>query len=622
MSLHSAGVESSGEISPTDLKHLSIEQLMQTEVTSFSRRPQRIASVATSIEVLTDEQLLRGGVTTLPDALRLGTGLHVAQADGHTWAISARGFNATSANKMQVVMDGRSLYSPLFSGVFWDVQDYMLEDLDRIEIIRGPGATIWGANAFNGVINIISKDASQTQGTLITGGGGDEENGFGGLRYGGKLGENSYYRIYTKYENRDGLSYGNGADAHDEFMMGQTGFRTDTSLQGENHLTFQGDFYNGLLGADRAEDSRIGGGNFLGKWSHAFSDTSNLEIQSYIDRTYRRIPDLYEENRLTYDLDLQHSFLVGERNTLTYGMEYQMSADKIGNPQPSLISFEPNERHLQLFSGFLQDEIAIVPELFGVTIGTKIEHNDFSGIEVQPSIRAAYTPNTNQTVWAGVSRAVRRPTRFEADLSIPFIPLSKQAPDQFESEKVIAYELGYRLKPLDMVSFDATIFYNEYSDLRSQEVIGGVRYLRNELEGDGYGFEIAANYQPVEYWRLRASYRYLETRLHLSDSSTDPTGGFGEGDDPRNIVVLQSMFDLPYHLQFDQVLRYVDKLPDPYVPAYLVADLRLAWLPSEHIEIAVVGRNLLDNHHPEIGAASPLRKEVEQSIFGKVTLRF
>ncbi|MGV3771347.1 MAG: TonB-dependent receptor plug domain-containing protein, partial [Verrucomicrobiales bacterium] len=509
-----------------------------------------------------------------------------------------------------------------YSGVFWDVQDYLLEDLERIEVVRGPGATIWGANAFNGVINIISKDASQTQGTLITAGAGSEENGFGGIRYGGKIAEQSFYRVYAKYRNQDGLRYASGADSHDEWMLGQTGFRSDTEFGNNNHFTLQGDFNNGLYGTDRAEDSRIGGGNILGRWAHDFSDTSNLQVQMYFDRTYRRIPGTYEENRFTYDIDAQHSFLLGERNILTYGMQYQMSGDKIDNPNRAFISFEPSSRHLQVVSGFVQDEITIIPERFGVTLGSKLEHNDFSGFEIQPSIRAAYTPSTNHTVWAGISRAIRRPTRFDVDLVIPSIGLRNQPSDRFESEKVIAYELGYRVRPLSMLSLDVTGFYNTYEDLRSQELIGGVRYLRNELEGDGYGFEVGVNYQPLDFWKLKAGYRYLQTRLHVSSSSNDPTGGAGEGNDASNVFVLQSMFDLPHRVQFDQVLRFVDELPNPVVPAYYVLDLRLAWLPTDNLELAVIGRNLLDNQHPEFGAPTAFRREVEQSVFGKVTLTF
>jgi iron complex outermembrane receptor protein len=606
-----------------ELKKYTLEELLNQEVTSASKRPEPLTKVATAIEVIDSEEIRRSGATTIPDILRLATGLHVAQADGHTWAVSARGFNTTVANKMQVLIDGRNLYSPLFSGVFWDVQHYLLDDIDRIEVIRGPGAALWGANAFNGVINIITKSARDTQGGLLMGGGGTEENGFGGFRYGSKFSENTFYRVYATYFNRDGLKYPSGADAHDGMMQGQTGFRTDSYLQGANVITVQGDYYNGLDSTDKQDDTHVTGGNLLGRWSHTFSETSDLQAQLYYDRTYRNIPQQFREDLGTYDLDFQHRFDVGERNHLMYGFEYRLYEDDIDNPNPTLLAFVPPERNMQLVSGFLQDEINIVPDYFGVTVGSKFEHNDFTGFEFQPSIRAAYFPAEGQTLWAGVSRAVRTPTRIDEDFVVPSFGLTNEPPGLFRSEEVIAYELGYRLQLWKRVSFDLTGFYNDYDNLRSVEPMGGFLVERNELEGDGYGFEISSTFQATDSWRLRGGYRYLETRLHGSAASKDPLAAANEANDPHNIVTLTSMLNLPWKLEFDQIVRYVDNVPPPFAVAeYLALDLRLAWSPRPNLELAVVGRNLLDNQHPEIGAPTALRKEVERSVYGKVTWRF
>lgn len=606
------------------LKKLSLEELLNQEVISVSKRPQLAYESATAIDVLKGKEIIRSGANNIPDALRLATGLHVAQFDNHTWGISARGFNLTTANKMQVLMDGRNLYSPLFSGVFWDVQNYPLEDLDRIEVIRGPGATLWGANAFNGVINIISKSAQETQGGLITAGGGGEEAGFGSVRYGGKLATNSYYRVYLDYFNRDDMVHANGEPARDNTMLGQTGFRTDTQLNDVNALTVQGDYYNGVYGIENQDDGRVHGGNLLGRWTRTFSPESELVVQSYFDSTHRGqfnfIEDLY-----TYDIDAQHRLPIGNRQLFLYGLEYRLASDHIENPAAPAIEFVPANRNMQLFSAFLQDEIAVVEDRFAVTVGSKFEHNDFSGFEIQPSIRLAYTPTKKQTIWTAVSRAVRTPTRIEVDWNVPPF-LNAESRDLFKSEEVIAYELGYRVNMMKKISYDVVVYYNSYDRLRSIENLPGGPFFRNEFEGDAYGVELTQNYQPFDWWTLKLSYAYLETRLEASDTHMPiPFPGFGveeEGNDPHNMFSAHSSINLPYNIQFDQLVRFVDELPNPVVPSYLELDLRLAWRPIDHLELALIGRNLLDNQHPELGPDTPLREEVERSIFGKVTWQF
>jgi iron complex outermembrane receptor protein len=622
--LSSATRAEDSSTSAAALKKMSLEELLNQEVTSVSRTAQRAAEVATAVDVITGEDIRRSGANNIPDALRLVRALHVAQFDSHTWGISSRGFNLTTANKMQVLMDGRNLYSPLFSGVFWDVQNYPLDDLDRIEVIRGPGATMWGANAFNGVINIISKSARDTQGALIVGGGGNEEAGFGAVRYGGQLATNSFYRLYIDYFNRDDLAYANGEDARDNFMLGQTGFRSDTQLNDVNALTVQGDYYNGIYGINRSPDGRVGGGNLLGRWTRTFSPESELLLQTYFDKTHRSQFNFVEDLD-TFDIDAQHRFPIGRRHSFMYGLEYRLAHDNIQNPTATQFAFIPEVRNMQLFSAFLQDEISLIEEHLSATLGSKFEHNDFSGFEIQPSVRLAYNPATNQTIWAGVSRAVRTPTRIEVDWEVPPL-ISNQSRDLYKSESVIAYEAGYRIQLFRKLSYDITLFYNQYDRLRSLENIPGGPYFRNEFEGDGYGFSISQTYQPLEWWRLRLNYAYLETRLKESDNHLPlPFPGFGvetEGNDPRNLFTAHSSFNLPYNIEFDQVLRFVDELPNPIVPAYLELDLRLAWHPQQNLELALIGRNLLDKQHPELGPDSPQREEVERSVFGKVTWRF
>ena len=590
--LSSATRAEDSSTSAAALKKMSLEELLNQEVTSVSRTAQRAAEVATAVDVITGEDIRRSGANNIPDALRLVRALHVAQFDSHTWGISSRGFNLTTANKMQVLMDGRNLYSPLFSGVFWDVQNYPLDDLDRIEVIRGPGATMWGANAFNGVINIISKSARDTQGALIVGGGGNEEAGFGAVRYGGQLATNSFYRVYIDYFNRDDLAYANGEDARDNFMLGQTGFRSDTQLNDVNALTVQGDYYNGIYGQTAPPMAGSAVEIFSAVGLAPFLQKVNCCCKLISTRLTAASSTSWKTSILLIST-LNTAFPIGRRHSFIYGLEYRLAHDNIQNPTATQFAFIPEERNMQLFSAFLQDEISLIEEHLSATLGSKFEHNDFSGFEIQPSVRLAYNPATNQTIWAGISRAVRTPTRIEVDWEVPPL-ISNQSRDLYKSESVIAYEAGYRIQLFRKLSYDITLFYNQYDRLRSLENIPAGPYFRNEFEGDGYGFSISQTYQPLEWWRLRLNYAYLETRLKESDNHLPlPFPGFGvetEGNDPRNLFTAHSSFNLPFNIEFDQVLRFVDELPNPVVPAYFELDLRLAWHPQQNLELALIGR--------------------------------
>lgn len=610
--------------SAKDLKKLSLEELMNVEVTTAGRRPQPLSEVATAIDVITSDDIRRSGARSLGDVLRLATGLHVARFDDRTWDITARGFNGNAANKMLVLMDGRNLYTPLFSGTHWDAQDYLFEDIDRIEVIRGPGATMWGANAVNGVINIITKHAQDTQGGFVSAGVGNEEHGFGSARYGGKIGEDTFYRAYLKGFNRDGMSTQSGSDAVDDWSQAQGGFRLDSRMDENDSFSFQGDIYNGSTGLYPFSGVPIDGGNIMGKWDHTFSDESNLWVQIYYDRTRRAVSYQYEEVRDTYDIEMQHRFPLGDRHDIVWGFNFRSSSDDIQNT--TLTQFIPNERTIDTFSGFIQDEITLYQDRLFLILGSKFEHNDFTGFEIQPSARIAWLPTENQTLWASVSRAVRTPTRIEDDILFsPQYPVPLFVGNRdFKSEELLAYELGYRIQTSSTLSFDLAAFYNTYDRLRILGLVAPPFILSsvNDLDADTYGAEMEINYHPTGWWRLTANYTYLQEDFDTPTGGIYPLGTSTEANDPHHLAMLRSSMDLYKDVELDVYLRYVDELNNPYVPNYLEMDVRIGWQPKENIELSLVGRNLLDDSHPEFGQQGPASLQVERSIYGMVTWKF
>lgn len=609
-------------LSPSQLKKLPLEQLVDVEINSASRRPEPLSQASSAVDVITGDEIERAGAMNIPDALRLGTEMEVAQIDGHTWAISARGFNISSANKMQVLMDGRSLYTPLFSGVFWDVQQTFLADLQQIEIIRGPGATLWGANAMNGVINIITKSAKDTQGLLLEGAGGTELQDFAGVRYGGQVNSNTYYRVYVMHEDRDSLHLEGGGDAQDGTDFTQGGFRIDSHPTREDTFTLQGDAYHGDFAQLGASDASADGQNVLGRWTREFDKDSSLMLQAYYDRTHRLIPDVFEEHRNTFDLEVQQRFVLGEHDVLVGG-NYRLSHDDIGNLGPTL-AFIPDERTVHLVSGYAQDEWHIIPDRFSLTIGSKLEYNSFSGFEYQPSGRFTWTPTQEQTIWGAVSRAVRTPARIDQDFVAPnpstHGPPLLIANSDFESEELIAYELGYRVMPVNRLSLDLAGYYNDYSNLRSVEPLGPAPFpitLGNKLSGTTYGAALSVRWRPTDWWELNGSVSGLHEHFHLTSGSRSTSGASSEANDPDWMFVAHSMIDLPWRMKFDTVFRYVSDLPEPATPAYFTMDVRLAWSPVRNLEFAIVGRDLLGDHHPEFRATT-LTREAERSVFGTV----
>src|SRR2546425_6091986 len=475
--------------SPGALKKLTLEPLMNLEVTSVSRRPEKLSQAASAIQVITQYDIRRSGATSLPEALRLASNLEVAQVDSRQWAISARGFNSTTANKLLVLIDGRAVYTPLYSGVFWDVQDVPLCDVDRIEVTSGPGATLWGANAVNGVINIITKRAQDAQGLLVSGGGGTALQGLGGARYGGALGANVHYRAYGKAFTRDQTQFADGRAGIDDWYAGQGGVQLDWDPSETSQLTLQGDLYDGRIAQPSSGDIAVSGGNAVGRWSHAFSGTSDARLQLYYDRTHRNIPGTFAEDLDTYDADFQHHAVLARRHDVVWGLGFRLINDSVGNT-PAL-AFLPSHVRRKWFTGFVQDEIAVVPELH-VILGTKVEHNDYTGYELQPAGRASWTTRRGGVLWAAVSRAVRTPSRIDRELFAPGQPpYFLEGSPNFRSEELLAYELGYRVQAQDRLSVSLAAFYNRYDNLRSVEMVNPPAplpiILANGLKGKSYG---------------------------------------------------------------------------------------------------------------------------------------
>ena len=645
---------------PDDLTELNLHELLEIEVTTVSRKLQKISKAASAVFVVTQEDIRRSGATSIPEVLRMVPGLQVARLDSNKWAVTSRGFNGWFANKLLVLIDGRSVYTPLFAGVFWDRRDTLLEDIERIEVIRGPGATLWGSNAVNGVINIITKKAEDTHGGLAIAGIGTEERGFGALRYGGTLGKNASYRVYTKYFSRDGFVNSSQHDAEDEWEVLRAGFRVDWNRSKADSITFSGDIFNGnrgnketLLslsppfGMEIDLDVDNTGGHFLSKWTHTFSDTSDIALQFYYARTELR-SETVREIRDTFDIDFQHRFPLTPHHDIIWGIGYHFSLNDIDDK--FTVSFDPNSHADQLVSSFIQDDITLIKDRVHLTLGSKFEHNNYTGFEIQPNARIVWTPNDRHSIWGAVSRAVRIPSRIENDGrinsqvfsssrnsdSLPIL-VALFGDHDIDSENLIAYEIGYRLQPTDRFSLDIAGFYNVYDDLRTIEpgspFIGTTSdplhlvipvNANNKMDGETYGIELAADWQVFNWLRLKGAYTYLEMKLHLDGDSNDTISEAQENQNPQNQFSLRSLINLPWQVEFDTTLRYIDSVSDFDVESYFNLDIRLSWKPTENLEVAVTGQNLLDSDHQEFGDAFFVlpKTEIERGIYMGVRLQF
>ncbi|APZ91271.1 TonB-dependent receptor plug domain-containing protein [Fuerstiella marisgermanici] len=617
--------------------------MFSEEVTTVARQEGTVARSPAAVFVITNEMIRRSGVRSIPEALRLAPGVQVAKIDSSKWAISIRGFSQRFANKLLVQIDGRTVYTPLFAGIWWDVQDVLLEDVARIEVIRGPGATVWGANAVNGVINVITKSAEDTQGVFAEVGGGREREYVSG-RIGGAIEGGGGWRVYGKGFDR-GAGYSPTGQASDDWHAGRVGFRADWKLNSSDIITAQGDYYDGDTGQRERlpvsgapfgivtdTQQAVGGGNALLRWTRTLDEESDFSFQTYFDRTDRTFGDTgWHEQRDTIDFDFQHRFPLAERHSVIWGVGYRNTSDKITDSFQ--LRYDPSHRSDDRFGFFLQDEITLRENLWYLTLGSKFSHNDYTQFEIQPTARLLFTPTDRQSFWGAISRAVRSPSRSSDDITAlgyvgPFPTYtSLNGNTDYESENLLAMELGWRAAPTNNFTWDLATFYNLYSDLQ-QRVVSAPYFdaelgatvlpigLRNGLRADSWGFELAATMNVADDFTLHGGYSFL--RLHASGGTVGSQG-------PRNQLFLHSSQDLSDCVQFDLIGRYTDALASPRVPSYFELDTRLAWQPTESTEIALVGRNLLNGAHPEFGddaILGTLATQVKRELYASFTWRY
>ncbi|HEY6267970.1 MAG TPA: TonB-dependent receptor [Candidatus Acidoferrum sp.] len=627
---------------------------MNLEVTSVSKKEQKMSQVAAAIFVITQEDIHRSGATNIPDLLRMVPGLNVAQINSNTWAISARGFNFQFASKLLVLIDGRAVYTPLFGGVNWDTQAVPLEDIERIEVIRGPGGAIWGANAVNGVINIITKKAGDTQGILATGGGGTQALEFGTLQYGGKIGGSSKYRVFTSYQNNNHLLDLNGQNGDDGWHLLHGGFRADTKLSQKDSLTTQGDVYTGSEGAiivhsifsppDNVNVQRLAtlsGGNIQGRWNHIFSSRYDTTLQVYFDE-YRRGGPEATDVRDTIDFDFQNHVALGTRQDLIWGAGYRHSVDDTEGTIDQ--AFIPADFSKHLFNLFVQDQITLKPSRVYLYVGTKLENSYFAGFDLQPSVHLAWTPSARRTFWAGISRASRTPTR--RDVGLDAVLAALPGPEEvvllgnpkMKSEHLVAYELGYRAQPTEQFSIGVTAFVNTYQHLESTEplpptidmsslppILVHPKLLDNKLHGTTNGFEAYMKWKPAHCWTISPGYSFLQMHLHTDSTSLDTTSvADAQGSNPGHQAQLRSHLELLRGFAWDANAYFVGRLPAQFVASYTRLDTQLTWRVQESVELSLVGQNLLGDHHVEFNDAfqSVNSSQVKRSAYVKLTWQF
>lgn len=653
-----------------DLFDASVEELLRTKVTvtSVSKREEDLFKAASAVYVITAEDIRRSGLTSLPELLRLAPGMNVGQITSQKWAVTARGFNGISSDKLLVLVDGRTIYTAFFGGVHWEVQDYPLEDIERIEVIRGPGGTLWGANAVNGVVNIISKKSSNTQGTLVTGLGGTYDRAMGLARHGGKLSENTTYRVYAKYFKRDQFVHSDGSGWQDEWDIKSGGFQTDGKV-GNDSWMMQGKKYSGgglspgttpsLPETLEVLDTHsFRGQHLLGTWAHPLKTGSDLSFKAFYDETDRQTRPIYSENRYIWDFEAQHHYTLFPRQDIVWGLGARATSGKVGTT-PSYPDIDPIERIESTYNFFIQDQIAIKKD-FNITLGTKVEKNVFTGYEIQPSGRFAWTPNPENTVWGSISHAVRVPTRLLRDLGyyslvttpagtdVDGVPLplplkTKYLPNKtMDSERLVAFELGHRMQPTKTLFSDLTIFYNVYQDVYGIQTAGdisvmvdpdGVYFLEypltsaNGVNAKSVGLEWFADWQACENWRLKAGYSFLNIQAKSKNPFDTFLDAYWEASGPRNQFQLHSDWDFAKNMSFGAWLYYVDDLKEvPGVvlktPSYVRGDLRLAWKPAKDFLVELVGQNLLKDQTFQAWSFDTNNKKTEIERAGYLKVRW
>ncbi|WKJ91402.1 TonB-dependent receptor [Methylomonas montana] len=651
------GKAAAEEVAP-DIESLSINELMQMEVSSASRKSQTLSDTAAAAFVISQDDIRRSGATSIPDALRMAPGIDVAQINASSWAITARGFNGKYANKLLVLMDGRTIYTPLFSGVFWNLQDTLMEDIERIEVIRGPGAVMWGANAVNGVINIITRKAKDTEGNLFVAGGGNQEQGFAGYRHGGQIGNDGSYRIYAKTFEHEAFVGSSGQRLHDDWRSVQAGFRIDDRISSDHRFTVQGDVYRKTVGNTTGPvttappfnsisnvDNHADGANLLARWEGAFSDGSEFKLQSYYDRVSFSAPALSDDQDML-DIDFQHRLHPSPSHDLMWGVNYRFIHSSATST--SAIAYSPNSLGYHNGSVFVQDDITLIDNTLRLTLGTKLEESHFGNTQVQPNARLLWTPSEQHSVWASVSRAARTPSRGEAQSNIalgvtptgiPLPPFDQAQVRAFpnpnlKAEKVFAAEIGYRAQWTSQFSTDITAFSNHYTDLimfrQGTPTFDGVTltqpmlWFNNTHEVTTRGIELSADWQVLDWMRFTGNYSHIKIEQPY-DSANSDTAGLS----PRHHGSLRWQMDLNEQTKLDLTLRHVDRLRavDQSVPAYTTFDARLAYQPYSGIELSVVAQNLFSPQHLEYREVAwmslyDLTAEVPRSIYGKIDWRF
>ena len=606
-------------IAAGNLADLTIEQLSNIEVTIATRRAQPLSDVPASAFVVSSEDIRRSGATSLQEALRLAPTLQVARADANQYAISGRGFNNVLANKMLVMIDGRVVYSPLFSGVFWEAQGVMLDDVDRIEVVTGPGGTLWGTNAMNGVINVVTRSAAETQGALLDAGSGNHDTVIG-ARFGLAPGSATHVRAYGQFSSRDDTERGGDVDLPDASDRLQAGFRGDWG-DASTAMTLSGDLYRGNItqpsvGGDTTRV--VSGGNVLGSWTHDYKTGSQLRVQGYFDYSEREQPDAINESLQTWDIQAQHGFRPGEKHDAVWGAEYRYQADRVANLTP-IIGFLPPNRDLRTASLFGQD-VFTVQERVELTGGVRFERNEFTDWEVLPNARLAWKPKDARLLWAAASRAVRAPSRIDREFfsPVPTPHLFLAGGPGFESEVAKVFELGYRDQPTRDLSFSLTGFHHNYDDLRSLTTSPDGPIFANGIEGTNTGVEIWGSYRASTTWRFTAGWVQQSIDLEVAPGHSALAGTATLGNDPKSWGQLRSALDLG-DLDVDAAVRYMGRLPDPEVPSYVTLDARLGWRPTKDFELSLSGWNLTGGSHPEWGVPGA-RPEFERSVFLKIKM--
>jgi iron complex outermembrane receptor protein len=619
-------------VEPDSLAELDIEDLAQIRVTTMSRRPEPAGRATAALFVISQEDIRRSGAGSLPEALRLAPGLQVARVTARDWSITARGFAEQSPNKLLVLVDGRAIYSPLFAGVFWDIQDLSLEDVQRIEVLLGSGATLWGSNAVNGVINIVTRAAGETAGGLLSLRGGTAEHLIATGRYGLGLGGGAALRVYGRFRDRAPSRLAGGDAGEDDWQQAQSGFRADFDASPRDRVTLQGDAYSGSGGQQVAfaqptppfagvalDELDASGANLLGRWTHRFGGTEELQLLAYFDRAVRSVPSSFGKVAVNiFDLDLQHHVPLSAGHDLLWGIGYRLNADTISGTFTTTLV--PAARTTHLITAFAQDEITLAEGRLWATVGAKLERNDFSGAELQPNLRLLWTPATHHAVWSAISRAVRIPSRLDADVHFVSQVLPGSPPAQirflgnedFDSEEMVSWEAGWRGAPHPLVSIDLSLYYSWYDRLRSVAPLplttdGGFVVqpfeVRNDLGGHAYGGTLAATWRPSRKVVLRGSYTLLEMDVAL-DAAAAPGSlpNVNPGFNPEHQAALRSSFTLPRGVELDVMLRYVGTLPAPPVSDYLEADVRVGWAPRSNLSLALVGRDLFASRHSEFSS--------------------